>query len=282
MEQKIKLRKLGKPESLSLLGSVFNDKEIINKNLGYSKIFVLKYALQRYIDLVKIIDEANIPDVNISDYTNHIFSEMMRFQYSEQKKDLYENSSNFIIELKNTDVFNDSMETRKYIKEVDFNDYLTQEYLPLHNCPFDLRKCPEIKDEFMEKLKDLVEKIYMAFVLPDISFSEYSAQFNEAIIKAKQQVQRCDKAFDIINQSMDQFQTDFPKYYEKAALTGNSTIIISDFITDLKEKTKKNTKNSIKIQWQFMKVLNYFTSQAHMAASQGCSQLTPILNMLGS
>jgi hypothetical protein len=174
------------------------------------------------------------------------------------------------------------METRKYIKNVSMSDYPTQEYFPLHNCPFNLRNCPEIEDCFMTKLKEIVDKIYTAFVMPDVSFSEYSGQFNEAIREARHRVQRCDSAFDIINQSMDQFQTDFPKYYEKAAITGNSTIIINDFITDLKNRARRKGKNSLKLQWQFMRILNYFSDQAHLAASQGCSQISSVLNLLDS
>jgi hypothetical protein len=102
------------------------------------------------------------------------------------------------------------------------------------------------------------QDIYKIISSPDIDINKFTDIIFTAIKAARKQIPRCDKAFNMISNSMDMLKSNMNVYYKDFIATNNPTIIFENFIQDVSSETNIDTKTLM----QFKKIISFFRKRA--------------------
>lgn len=116
--------------------------------------------------------------------------------------------------------------------------------------------------------------IYQIITSPDIDIKKFSRVLIDNIDKMKKQIPRCNKAFDIIAQSVNMLETKFDSYYKTSVEAENPSIIIESFIVDVSLSQKANAS----VTSQFRKIIMFMKRQSANNKDPRVSKLFKILN----
>lgn len=116
--------------------------------------------------------------------------------------------------------------------------------------------------------------IYQIITSPDVDIKKFSSVLIENIEKMKKQIPRCNKAFDIIANSVSLLENKFDGYYKTSVEAENPSIIIESFIIDVSMSSKSNAS----ITAQFRKIIMHMKKQASNTNDPRVSKLFGILN----
>ena len=95
--------------------------------------------------------------------------------------------------------------------------------------------------------------IYDIVSSPDIDVKKFSKILIDSIDRLKKQIPRCDKAFNIIRNSVELLENNFKGYYKNSVESDNPSIIIESFIVDVSMSQKSNASTIS----QFRKIIMY-------------------------
>jgi hypothetical protein len=95
--------------------------------------------------------------------------------------------------------------------------------------------------------------IYKLITSPDIDISKFSEVLIKNIDKMKKQIPRCDKAFDVIANSVNLLENNFEGYYKTSVEAENPSIIVESFIIDVSMSQKSNPS----VTSQFRKIIMF-------------------------
>ena len=116
--------------------------------------------------------------------------------------------------------------------------------------------------------------IYQLVTSPDIDIKKFSDVLIKNIDKMKKQIPRCDKAFDIIANSVNLLENNFGGYYKTSVEAENPSIIIESFIIDVSMSQKANAT----VTTQFRKIIMFMKRQSANSKDPRVSKLFKILN----
>lgn len=102
------------------------------------------------------------------------------------------------------------------------------------------------------------QDIYSVVTTPDVDIDKLSELIIVAITAAKKQVPRCDKAFRLIENSVDMLKTGMSSYYKDFVASGNPAIIFENFINDISSDLNIDTQTLM----QFKRIIFHFRKQA--------------------
>jgi hypothetical protein len=117
-------------------------------------------------------------------------------------------------------------------------------------------------------------EIYELLTSPDIDIKKFSTVLIASIGKMRKQIPRCDKAFDIIQNSVNLLETKFKGYYKTSVEAENPSIIIESFIIDVSMKQKSSASTT----GQFRKIIMKMKQQVGNNDDPRIKQLFSILN----
>ena len=117
-------------------------------------------------------------------------------------------------------------------------------------------------------------KIYQLITSPDIDIKKFSEVLIKNIEKMKKQIPRCNKAFDIIANSVHLLEENFGGYYKTSVEAENPSIIIESFIIDVSMSQKANAT----VTTQFRKIIMFMKRQSANSKDPRVSKLFKILN----
>ena len=117
-------------------------------------------------------------------------------------------------------------------------------------------------------------KIYQLITSPDIDIKKFSEVLIKNIEKMKKQIPRCNKAFDIIANSVHLLEDNFGGYYKTSIEAENPSIIIESFIIDVSMSQKANAT----VTTQFRKIIMFMKRQSANSKDPRVSKLFKILN----
>jgi hypothetical protein len=117
-------------------------------------------------------------------------------------------------------------------------------------------------------------KIYQLVTSPDIDIKKFSEVLIKNIEKMKKQIPRCNKAFDIIANSVNLLENNFGGYYKTSVEAENPSIIIESFIIDVSMSQKANAT----VTTQFRKIIMFMKRQSANSKDPRVSKLFKILN----
>lgn len=103
------------------------------------------------------------------------------------------------------------------------------------------------------------QDIYSIVTTPDVDIDKLSDLIIKAITAAKRQIPRCDKAFRLIENSVDLLKNGMSSYYKDFVASGNPAIIFENFINDISNDLHidRLTLN------QFRRIVFHFRKQAN-------------------
>jgi hypothetical protein len=106
----------------------------------------------------------------------------------------------------------------------------------------------------LHKLYAVGHDLYEAVTAPDIDVNDFVEVIMGSVSKVRGQIPRCDEAFDKIVESVDLLKGNFGGYYKDYAASGNSSIIMENFVLDV----SKNTKATPRVTAQFRKIISHY------------------------
>ena len=116
--------------------------------------------------------------------------------------------------------------------------------------------------------------VYEIITSPDIDIKKFSKVLISNIEKMKKTIPRCDKAFDIIKNSVELLENNFKGYYRNSVEAENPSIIIESFIIDVSMSQKANAS----ITGQFRRIIMFMKKQAANNKDPRVKKLFKILN----
>lgn len=119
------------------------------------------------------------------------------------------------------------------------------------------------------------QDIYTIVSSPDVDIDKLSEMIITAIAAAKKQVPRCDKAFRIIESSVDMLKNGMNTYYKDFVATGNVTIIFDNFLRDIGTDLHLDAQT----MGQFKRIIFHFRKQAN-SMPQKAAQLSGVFSTL--
>jgi hypothetical protein len=119
----------------------------------------------------------------------------------------------------------------------------------------------------LHKAYILSYKLYQEKQAPDIDISKFASLLVDAMkgLKKVPELQRCNKAFSRIEQSVLMLQTNFNEYYKDFLETGDSTIIMQNFISDL----MKDGKGDAELTREFRVILMFYQKTSRNTQCNG-------------
>ena len=119
---------------------------------------------------------------------------------------------------------------------------------------------PTISDFFMTifwKVHGLTRTLYGETQSPDIDVAKFASIILENIEKLQSipELHRCNRAFAKIKESINLLETNFTGYYKDFLETNDSTIMMTNFISDVSNNT---TNGSAQMALEFKKIIMYY------------------------
>ncbi len=100
--------------------------------------------------------------------------------------------------------------------------------------------------------------IYGIISSPDVDIKEFSEILVESITKLRKQIPGCDKAFDVIENSVKTLEDNFGSYYKNSIEAENPSIIVESFIIDV----SMSQNASPVVTSQFRKIVAFLKQQS--------------------
>lgn len=119
------------------------------------------------------------------------------------------------------------------------------------------------------------QDIYNLVSSPDVDIDKLSELIITAITAAKKQIPRCDKAFRLIENSVDMLKNGMSTYYKDFVASGNPTVIFENFIGDLADDLHIDTQT----MGQFKRIIFHFRKRADSLPKQD-AKLSGVFAML--
>lgn len=119
------------------------------------------------------------------------------------------------------------------------------------------------------------QDIYNLISSPDVDIDKLSELIVHAIGAAKKQIPRCDKAFRLIENSVDLLKNGMSGYYKDFVASGNPTVIFENFINDLSGDLHIDTQT----MGQFKRIIFHFRKRAE-SMPQKSAQLNGVFGTL--
>jgi len=101
--------------------------------------------------------------------------------------------------------------------------------------------------------------IYTMVTSPDVDIDKLSELIIDAITAAKKQVPRCDKAFRLIENSVDMLKNGMSSYYKDFVASGNPAVIFENFINDISNDLHIDKSTLC----QFKRIIFHFRKKAN-------------------
>jgi hypothetical protein len=117
-------------------------------------------------------------------------------------------------------------------------------------------------------------EMYEVITSPDIDIKKFSKVLIDNIDKMKKTIPRCDKAFNIIKNSVELLEGNFKNYYKNSVEAENPSIIVESFIIDVSMSQKANAS----ITGQFRRIIMFMKKQAANNKDPRVKKLFKILN----
>lgn len=117
-------------------------------------------------------------------------------------------------------------------------------------------------------------EMYDIVTSPDVDIKKFSIILVESIGKMRKQIPRCDKAFDVIENSVKMLETNFTSYYRSSVEAENPSVIVENFIVDISTSQKANAT----VTSQFRKIVNYLKEKGSQNNDPKVKKLFGMLN----
>ncbi len=116
--------------------------------------------------------------------------------------------------------------------------------------------------------------IYDITSSPDVDIKKFSQILVESISKLRKQIPRCNKAFDVIENSIKLLEGNFKNYYRSSIAAENPAIIVENFISDV---SKTQTADRM-VTMQFKRIVLFLKERSSGITDPKVKNLFSMLN----
>lgn len=271
-------------------------KKIIKYNILFNTLLNFKEFTDRFTDYPEWFSEiklflSKLLETTKTDITKNYDLEILEL-YKKDVKDLNE----FYKDLKNNEYLKKIIITgsnlssfKKYLKDNEEDDsFINREpgitLKPLDFSQFDLKliwnsenMTPLVKKFVLSIIKHAYKigiELYDIVTSPDIDIKKFSKILVESISKMRKQIPRCDKAFDVIENSVKLLESNFTSYYKSSIEAENPSVIVENFIVDISTSQKANAV----VTAQFRQIVAYLKQRGAQNNDPKVKKLFGMLN----
>lgn len=109
---------------------------------------------------------------------------------------------------------------------------------------------------------------------PDVDIKKFSKILITSISKMRQMIPRCDKAFAVIEKSVQMLEDNFSNYFKGSVEAGNPSIIIESFIVDI----STTQKSSPIVTAEFQRIVAFLKNRSSQNKDPKIKKLFSMLN----
>ena len=135
-------------------------------------------------------------------------------------------------------------------------------------------KCKKFLLSILQHTFKLTYEIYDIVYSPDVDIAKFSDLLINTISKLRSQIPRCDKAFDVIEKSVNMLKTNFKDYFRISIESENPSSILESFIIDVAQTQNANPV----VVTQFRKITAFMKKNASNSNDPRVKQLFKMLN----
>lgn len=148
----------------------------------------------------------------------------------------------------------------KFIYTYDFEDYNIKKFISL----------------IIKKLYKNTNELYDIITELDFDISRFTDIIINNIDSLKKELPRCDDAFDVIVEALNQIKNNFKKFYKDFEYTQDPSVMIQNFMSDLYQENKNNPI----VIAQLRKIISHFSNKikSHSKVTPKVSNLIDNLN----
>lgn len=117
-------------------------------------------------------------------------------------------------------------------------------------------------------------ELYDIITSPDVDIKKFSKILVDSIAKMKKQIPRCDKAFAIIENSVQMLEENFKSYFRGSVEAGNPSIIIESFIIDISTSQKAGPS----VTNEFRRIVSFLKEKGAQNTDPKVKKLFGMLN----
>ncbi len=117
-------------------------------------------------------------------------------------------------------------------------------------------------------------EIYEIISSPDVDIAKFSSILVEHITKMRKQIPRCDKAFDVIENSVKLLENNFKAYYRCSVEAENPSVIVESFIIDV----STTQSASPLVNSQFRRIMSFLKQKSSGINDPKIKKLFSMLN----
>jgi hypothetical protein len=174
------------------------------------------------------------------------------------------------------------------MKDIPSDTFIKREpgntFTPLAFTTLDLRliwnydvepKCHKFILNILQHTFKLSYEIYDIIYSPDIDINQFSDLLISTITKLRKQIPRCDRAFDVIEQSVNMLRKNFKDYFRVSVETENPSSILESFIVDVASTQKANPS----VVAEFRRITMFMKKNASNNSDPRVKKLFSMLNM---
>ena len=233
---------------------------------------------------IKLMDTYNIYEktVETEDKFEDMSGEEVNKMYVALKDS--EEVKSLIVASANLNHFKKDLYDEKDLKDTFIKKEPGVSFTPIPFCKLDLKRiwASDSGSAFVKKfLLTILHKtytigfsIYDNITSPNIDIKKFSNVLVESIKTIRKQVPRCDKAFDMIAESVSMLENNFKGYYKTSVEASNPSLIIESFIVDVSMKQKTNAT----ITTQFRRIVMFMKKKSQGNNDPRVKKLFGILN----
>ncbi len=288
---KIKSKKLAS-DAFSNLQNIFDD---IPDEVAREKIMIYIVNIRSYKQLINHF--LSFSEKNLKEYEGCLISYFTKCandfaKYEEYMELLKTDIKKSYISIKNSSVVLNLFHT--YNKIIQFKDLIISKELSIDSIrkehvsiplfqesDFDLKMLfddTDISDDikkymlqFISIVYTLGTCIYNVYSTPDMNVEEFSGVLLNGLSDIQKHIPRCEKGFKILKNSGSLLKNNFNSYYKDYLCTGNSTIILENYVNDVLQEQSKHKKPTV--QRELREILKFLIAKATDAEKQKNSPL---------
>lgn len=122
-------------------------------------------------------------------------------------------------------------------------------------------------------------EIYKTQIKPDIDVTNFSAVLVKSIATLRQKIPNCDRAFNLVENSVNMLEANFPDYYADVVRTKNTGVILERFMEDIIVRADKS-KDPI-LNAQTKRMIAAINAEVRKAQRESGVTLPPELSKIG-
>lgn len=133
---------------------------------------------------------------------------------------------------------------------------------------------------FFERIYEAAKNIYQCITSPDVDPKEMSQVIKSALMELRQmpELADCGEIFDMIERSTGMLEDNFASYYREADASGDSNMIISNFISDVAVLNKANMKPRTALK--FKKFVSFIEKHSQKTKGPAKEEFNNMLNLV--